>query len=87
MNKSILVSALIAVALGGCGNNGQIDLNHHTDRSFRVQLLNDNGGIIREWIAAGDIRNEGNIPGGQYFTEKGTGKRFRISGNVVVEEL
>lgn len=87
MNKSILVSALLAVALSGCSHDGQLDPNHHIDRSFRVQLLNDNGGVIREWVAVGDVRHEGNIPSGQYFTEKGTGKRFRISGNIVVEEL
>jgi hypothetical protein len=87
MNKSLLVSALLAVALSGCSRDGQLDMNHHIDRSFRIQLLNDNGGVIREWIAAGDIRTEGNIPSGQYFTEKGTGKRFRIGGNMVIEEL
>ena len=85
MNKSVLVAALLAVA--GCSSNGNFDPMHHEDKQFRVTLYNDAGTPIREWIAVGSVISEGNIPGGQYFTEKGTGKHIRITGTVVVEEL
>ncbi len=86
MNKSILVSALLAVALSGCSQQGNIDPMGKEDHTFRVQLLNDTGGVIREWIAAGDIRQYSAADGGT-FQEKSSGKYFRVSGNVVVEEL
>lgn len=85
MNKSVLVAALLAVA--GCSSNGNFDPQHHEDKQFRVTLYNAAGEPIREWIAVGEVAREGNIPDGQYFTEKGTGKHFRITGTVIVEEL
>lgn len=87
MNKSILVSALLAMAMSGCTPNQPTVQDHPIEKTFRVQLLDGSGGVIREWIGVGDMLYEGNIPGGQCFTEKGTGKYVRVTGTVVVEQM
>lgn len=89
MNKSILASALLTVAMSGCtpATPEQIDANNQvysSEKIYRVQLLNGGGGVIREWIALGDVRHEGNS---EYFKEKDTGKYIRVSGIVIVEQL
>lgn len=89
MNKSILVSALLAVALSGCAPDPKVEARNVQARiefeaQYRVTLLDQNGGVLRTWTSKEYVDTSDGVA---KFIDVTTGKKVKVCGNFIVEQL
>lgn len=50
---------------------------------FKVEMINCDGTVAREWISSGKVQSEENSDG-YYFMDKATGKLIEVTGRMVI---
>jgi len=50
---------------------------------FKVEMINCDGTVAREWISTGKVQSEADSDG-YYFMDKATGKLIEVTGRMVI---
>lgn len=50
---------------------------------FKIEMINCDGTVSREWISSGKVQSEANSDG-YYFNDKKTGKLIEVTGRMVI---
>lgn len=86
MEKSVLktgvVALFIALTMIGCTDATKAKFGGLGDE-FKIEMLNCDGTVAREWISTGKVQSEANSDG-YYFMDKATGKLIEITGRLVI---
>jgi hypothetical protein len=84
MKKSLLISALLAVALASTTGCVEKSKQQKEAESYRVFLYNAQGGIIKQWVSDGSVSvDEGRFQ----FIDKDSGKKIIVAGTVILEPV
>jgi hypothetical protein len=89
MNKSVLVIALLAAVLTGCGASPEDEAHNAAQRvkmisPYKVTLVGPDGEALRTWVSPRRVEL---IHGVAAFQDILTGKYIHVSGTYVVEQL
>lgn len=93
MNKSLLVSALLAVAMSGCGVSAETqalrdkqsaDWEAERSAHHKITLINDAGVVVREWTSREYVEIGHGVA---VFIDAQTNKRVKVGGNFIVEQM
>jgi len=78
------VALFIAIVMGStsCTDAERAKLGGYGDE-FKVEMLNCDGTVAREWISSGKVQSEANSDG-YYFNDKKTGKLIEVTGRLVI---
>lgn len=84
MNLGTAVALFIAIVMGitSCTDATRAKFGGYGDE-FKVEMINCDGTIAREWISSGKVQSESNSDG-YYFNEKKTGKLIEVTGRLVI---
>lgn len=93
MNKSLLVSALLAMAMSGCSlspeEQARRDKQHaewgeQAKAQYKITVIDNAGNVLREWTSREvvDVSH-----GAAIFVNAATGKKIKVGGNFIVEQL
>lgn len=52
---------------------------------FKIEMLNCDGTVARQWVSTGKVGSEANSDG-YYFMDKETGKLIEVTGRLVITE-
>lgn len=79
-----MTALFIAVIMGGtsCTDAGMAKMGGYGD-DFKVEMINCDGSVAREWISSGKVQSEANSDG-YYFSDKATGKLIEVTGRVII---
>ena len=87
-NRNLKVSAMvvlfIAIVMGStsCTDATKAKFGGLGDE-FKVEMINCDGTVAREWISTGKVQSEANSDG-YYFMDKDTGKLIEVTGRMVI---
>ena len=78
------VALFIAIVMGStsCTDATRAKFGGYGDE-FKVEMLNCDGTVAREWISSGKVQSEANSDG-YYFNDKKTGKLIEVTGRLVI---
>lgn len=79
--KKIIIIALLFV---GCTDADVAQLGGY-NAEFKIELVNCDGSVTKEWISTGKVRTEKESDG-YYFMDKSSGKLVRVTGNLIITE-
>jgi hypothetical protein len=86
MKRSVLktgvVALFIALVMGSCTDATKAKFGGLGDE-FKIEMLNCDGTVAREWISTGKVQSEANSDG-YYFMDKATGKLIEVTGRLVI---
>ena len=81
--KKILFTIMIGlIALGSCTDAYRSKMGGYGDE-FKVEILNCDGTVAREWISSGKVLSEEHSDG-YYFKDKETGKLIEVTGRLII---
>lgn len=78
------VALFIAIVMGStsCTDATRAKFGGYGDE-FKVEMLNCDGTVAREWISSGKVQSEANSDG-YYFNDKKSGKLIEVTGRLVI---
>ena len=82
MKKSILLLALTVFVISSCTDAERSKFGGFGDQ-FKVEIINCDGTVAREWISTGKVLSEQNSDG-YYFEDSATGKLIEVTGRLVI---
>ncbi len=82
MKKVILGIGLIALTSMGCTDAKRAKIGGLGDQ-FKVEMINCDGTVAREWVSSGKVSSEANSDG-YYFMDEKSGKLVEVTGRVVI---
>ena len=79
-----VVAMLLAIALAtaSCTDAARSKIGGYGD-SFKIEMLNCDGSVAREWISTGKVLSEESSDG-YYFKDKETGKLIEVTGRLII---
>lgn len=78
---AILLLILVLVNIS-CNDTNSLK-NAGNDEEFKVEMINCDGTVAREWISNGKPKSEPNSDG-YFFNNKETGKLIEVTGRIVI---
>lgn len=85
MRKLFSILLLSAFTLVGCTDASRAKLGGYNSQ-FKVQLLNCEGEVVREWISSGKVLSEANSDG-YFFNDQKTGVLTEVTGTLVITKI
>jgi hypothetical protein len=84
LKASTMVVLFIAIVMGSasCADATRAKIGGYGDE-FKVEMINCDGTVAREWISSGKLHRKANSDG-YYFNEKKTGKLTEVTGRMVI---
>ena len=84
LKVSTMVVLFIAIVMGStsCTDATRAKIGGYGDE-FKVEMINCDGTVAREWISSGKVQSEANSDG-YYFNDKKTGKLIEVTGRMVI---
>jgi len=86
MKKSVLKTGLVALFIslfmGSCTDAVKAKFGGLGDE-FKVEMINCDGTVTREWISTGKVESEQSSDG-YYFMDKSSGKLIEVTGRLVI---
>lgn len=80
----LIVSSLIFL-LSSCTDAEMSKMGGYGDE-FKVELLNCDGTVARQWISSGKVASEKNSDG-YYFSDKKTNALIEVTGVLIITKL
>ncbi len=80
--KTGIVALFIALVMGSCTDAQKSKFGGLGDE-FKIEMLNCDGTVAREWISTGKVQSEATSDG-YYFMDKATGKLIEVTGTLVI---
>jgi len=85
-NRNLKVSTMVvlftALVMGSCTDATKAKFGGLGDE-FKIEILNCDGTVAREWISTGKVQSEATSDG-YYFMDKATGKLIEVTGTLVI---
>ena len=80
MTKILLILMLIGIM--SCTDAQKAKIGGLGDE-FKIEMLNCDGTVAREWISTGKVQSEKDSDG-YYFLDKKSGKLIEVTGRIVI---
>jgi hypothetical protein len=80
--RTVLAVLFMALFIGGCTDARTAKWGGLGDQ-HKIELLNCDGTIAREWISTGKVVSEANSDG-YYFMDQATGRLVEVNGSLVI---
>lgn len=93
MNKSLLVSALLAMAVSGCGVSAEVQAKRDREQEeraaelaahYKITVIDNTGTALRTWTSREYVEI---CHGAAVFVDFQTNKKVKVGGNFIVEQL
>lgn len=81
-NLTKVLVVVTIIILTSCTDAERAKLGGYGDE-FKVEMLNCDGTVAREWISSGKVQSEANSDG-YYFNDKETGKLIEVTGRLII---
>lgn len=78
----IVIPIIIILSTAACTDATRAKLGGYGDE-FKIEMVNCDGSIAREWISTGKVHSEADSDG-YYFKEKNTGKLIEVTGRLII---
>ena len=83
--KTTIKLLLAIFLLGSCTDAEKAKWGGLADQ-FKVEMINCDGSVAREWISTGKVHSEVDSDG-YYFKDSKTGKLIEVTGRIVITKL
>ena len=87
--KNIIIKITVALCLiitvMSCSDAARAKISGYGSE-FRVELINCDGSVAREWISTGKVKSE-ETSDGYYFLDKNTDQLVEVTGNLVITSM
>lgn len=80
--KILLAVLVLGLTAGSCTDATQAKIGGYGDQ-FKVEMINCDGTIAREYISSGKVQSEADSDG-YFFMDANTGKLIEITGRIVI---
>ena len=80
--KKVLLILGVTLSLTACTDADMSKLGGYGSK-FKVEMINCDGSVSREWISSGKILSEVNSDG-YYFTDNKTKKLIEVTGRIII---
>lgn len=77
-----ILFAIVSMSAFSCTDAYKAKLGGLGDE-FKIELVNCDGTVTRQWISTGKVSTEQNSDG-YYFMDKKTGKLIEVSGTLII---
>ena len=78
----ILTVLTILLLITSCTDATRAKIGGYGDE-FKVEMINCDGTVAREWISSGKVQSEKSSDG-YYFNDKLTGKLIEVTGRMII---
>jgi hypothetical protein len=77
-----LIHVFLIGVLFSCTDASMSKIGGYGDK-FKVEMLNCDGTVAREWLSSGKVQSEENSDG-YYFMDSKTGKLIEVTGRIII---